>query len=162
MSNRRRLTCFLVPLKLFQLLNDNNSTKNIWPEIKKKARGTPWVFSNFLARNSCFYLYCLPTGSDWKELKMVRTDVCCQFVDFKRTGRGGTLRPGGWKGRSGITYNALLCKGKPHIRDHIWQSSVRAKIINILTNEVRVDFLNNYKKWKKNTEKWRMRQLKGF
>jgi len=48
------------------------------------------------------------------------------FVDFKRTGRGGSSRPGGW---NSVTYNvnALLREGRPRICNHFLGSSVRAK-----------------------------------
>jgi len=48
-----------------------------------------------------------------------------QFVDFKLTRRGGSLRVRGW--REGVTYNALLREGGSRIRDDILGSSVRAK-----------------------------------
>jgi len=40
-----------------------------------------------------------------------------QFVDFKRTRKGGSSQPGGW--REGITYNALLGEARPRFKDHI-------------------------------------------
>ena len=49
-----------------------------------------------------------------------------QFVDFKRTRKGGRSEPGGWRG---VTYNALLREGRPRITI-IFESSVRTKTIS--------------------------------
>ena len=40
------------------------------------------------------------------------------LVDFKRTGRGGSSQPGGWKGRR--TYKALLPEPSTSQRIVVW------------------------------------------
>jgi len=51
-------------------------------KIRKKARGTPRFFFNFLAQNLLWGLYVLTIGSDWQTIKNVRTDACCSIMSI--------------------------------------------------------------------------------
>jgi len=64
MRNRRRQASSLVPPKTIQNIKRSKFNKKNSTEIFKKARGTPTIFPNFLARNFLLDFYVLKIGSD--------------------------------------------------------------------------------------------------
>jgi len=101
----------LVPLKLFQPSNDQNSKKEeIRRKFLKRAIGTLRVFLNYLVQTFLMGLFFLDEWIGLRETRMIQTDMCGSIRQFQTDRKRRQYATESLEGKAYILYFHFLAR----------------------------------------------------